>query len=51
MKAPTIFVDADGCPVKQEVCRVALRHGVHVTLVANTWMRVPEEEGVELAVV
>ena len=48
---PTIFVDADGCPVKQEVYRVARRYGVRVTLVANTWMRVPEEDGVELVVV
>jgi uncharacterized protein YaiI (UPF0178 family) len=48
---PKIFVDADGCPVKQEVYRVALRYGVHVTLVANTWMRIPEENGFELVVV
>lgn len=48
---PTILVDADGCPVKQEVYRVARRYGVPVTLVANTWMRVPEEDGVELVVV
>jgi uncharacterized protein YaiI (UPF0178 family) len=48
---PTIFVDADGCPVKHEVYRVARRYGVPVTLVANTWMRVPEEDGLELVVV
>ncbi len=48
---PTIFVDADGCPVKQEVYRVARRYGVHVTLVANTWMRVPEDDDFELVVV
>ena len=48
---PTIFVDADGCPVKQEIYRVARRYGVHVALVANTWMRVPEEGGFELIVV
>jgi len=47
----TIFVDADGCPVKDEVYRVARRYGVHVTVVANSWMRVPEEDGFELAVV
>ena len=50
-EVPKIFVDADGCPVKQEVYRVALRYGVHVTLVANTWMRIPEENGFELVVV
>jgi len=37
-----IFVDADACPVKQEVYRVATRHGLEVTLVANAPMRVPD---------
>jgi uncharacterized protein len=36
-----IFVDADACPVKQEVYRVATRYGLDVTLVANAPMRVP----------
>ncbi|GMV90400.1 MAG: hypothetical protein AMXMBFR82_01780 [Candidatus Hydrogenedentota bacterium] len=48
---PSIFVDADGCPVKDEVYRVAKRYGLRVVLVANTWMRVPEEDGIELVVV
>ena len=48
---PTIFIDADACPVKDEVYRVARRHDVHVTLVADAWMRVPDEEGIELVVV
>lgn len=38
-----IFVDADACPVKQEVYRVAKRYDLSVTLVAGSWMRVPEE--------
>ncbi len=38
-----IFVDADACPVKQEVYRVAGRFHLHVTLVANSRMRVPAE--------
>ncbi len=46
-----IFVDADGCPVKEEVYRVARRHGLRVVLAANTRMRVPEGGGVELVVV
>ena len=46
-----IFVDADACPVKEEVYRVARRCGLEVTLVANSWMRVPEERGIALAVV
>ncbi|MEZ5851887.1 MAG: YaiI/YqxD family protein [Hyphomicrobiaceae bacterium] len=37
-----IFVDADACPVKDEVVRVAERHGLPVTFVANAWMRLPE---------
>ena len=34
-----IFVDADACPVKAEVVRVAERHGVRVTFVANFGLR------------
>ena len=47
----TILVDGDACPVKQEVYRVARRYGVRVTVVADSWMRVPEEDGFELVVV
>ncbi len=46
-----IFVDADGCPVKEEVYRVAKRYGLKVILVANAWMRVPAEDWLELVVV
>ena len=46
-----IFIDADACPVKQEVYRVAARYHLGVTLVANSWMRVPAEEGIVLHVV
>jgi uncharacterized protein YaiI (UPF0178 family) len=46
-----IFVDADACPVKQEVYRVASRYQLHVTLVANSWMRVPNERWITLEVV
>ena len=34
-----IFVDADACPVKQEVLTVAERHGWPVILIGNSWMR------------
>lgn len=47
----TIYVDADGCPVKEEVYRVARRHQVAVVLVANSWMRTPELSLVRLQVV
>ena len=46
-----IFVDADACPVKQEVYRVAKRCGLEVTLVSNSWMRIPEEPWLTLEVV
>ena len=37
-----IYVDADGCPVKDEVYRVAGRYGLKVWVVAGDWLRVPE---------
>jgi uncharacterized protein YaiI (UPF0178 family) len=46
-----IFVDADACPVKQEVYRVAGRCGLDVTLVADSWMRIPEAKNIRLEVV
>jgi len=46
-----IFVDADACPVKQEVYRVAGRYRLDVTLVTNSWMRVPNERWIVLEVV
>jgi len=46
-----IFVDADSCPVKQEVYRVAARHGLSVTLVSNSSIRLPEKAAVKLVVV
>ncbi len=39
-----IYVDADACPVKDEVARVATRHGLTVHFVANAWMRLPAGE-------
>jgi hypothetical protein len=46
-----IFVDADACPVKDEVYVVATRYGVPVVLVANAPLYVPDGFGVELVVV
>ncbi len=46
-----IFVDADACPVKQEVYRVANRHKLSVTLVAGAWMRIPDGIKMTLKVV
>lgn len=36
---PEILVDADACPVKAEILRVAERHGLRVTFVANGGLR------------
>ena len=36
---PTILVDADACPVKDEVLKVAERHKLPVILVSNMWHR------------
>ena len=41
--APTIFVDADACPVKEEIYRVARRTKCPVQVVANAFMRVPPD--------
>jgi len=42
-----IFVDADACPVKSEVYRVAERHGLRVYVVANSPIQVPRDPLVE----
>jgi uncharacterized protein len=46
-----IYIDADGCPVKNEIFRVARRYGLRVHVVANSRMRIPEEELFELVIV
>jgi uncharacterized protein YaiI (UPF0178 family) len=46
-----IYIDADACPVKQEVYKVAERYKLDVTLVANSWMRVTEASWLKLVVV
>lgn len=48
---PYIYVDADGCPVKQEIYRIAKRYGVQVYLVSNTWIDAPLESWIEVVVV
>ena len=37
-----ILVDADACPVKEEIYKVALRQSVPVVVVANSYLRIPE---------
>ena len=49
--AITIFVDADACPVKDEVYRVAGRHGACVVVAANSFITVPREPWIERVIV
>jgi uncharacterized protein YaiI (UPF0178 family) len=46
-----IYIDADACPVKDEIYQVASRHGLYVFVVANARMRVPQDGPVEMVVV
>jgi uncharacterized protein YaiI (UPF0178 family) len=39
MGLPTIHVDADACPVKDEAAKVAARHGLVVIFVSNGGLR------------
>jgi hypothetical protein len=46
-----ILVDADACPVKDEIYKVAWRHEVPVTIVSNSHLRVPAHPLIERVVV
>jgi uncharacterized protein YaiI (UPF0178 family) len=46
-----IYVDADACPVKAEIYRVAERHGLKVLVVSNSPIAVPREPWIERVVV
>jgi uncharacterized protein YaiI (UPF0178 family) len=46
-----IYIDADACPVKEEVYRVARRYGLKTYVVSNGWMQVPRESLIEQVVV
>ena len=48
---PEIYVDADACPVKSEVCKVARRHNLTVTLVSNSRMRIADPDVARLVIV
>ncbi|MBL4612153.1 MAG: YaiI/YqxD family protein [Emcibacter sp.] len=36
----SIYVDADACPVKEEILKVSYRHKLNVYIVSNQWMRI-----------
>ena len=46
-----IYVDADACPVKDEIMRVAGRHDVIAHIVSNAWMRLPDSPLIHRVVV
>jgi hypothetical protein len=46
-----ILVDADACPVKDEIYAVATRYGLAVAVVSNTPISVPTGAGAQLVVV
>jgi uncharacterized protein YaiI (UPF0178 family) len=46
----TIYIDADSCPVKDEVYKVARRYSLKVYVAANSTMRVPTDPCIELVV-
>jgi uncharacterized protein len=48
---PHIYVDADACPVRAEAVKVAARHGLPVTFVANAWMPLPRAPRVRMQLV
>jgi uncharacterized protein YaiI (UPF0178 family) len=50
-KPIAIYIDADACPVKQEVYRVADRHGLKVLVVTNSPIAVPRDPLIERVVV
>ncbi|HEX8624637.1 MAG TPA: YaiI/YqxD family protein [Allosphingosinicella sp.] len=51
MASPLILVDADACPVKEEIYKVAFRHGAEVKIVSNAPFRVPAHPSIERVVV
>ncbi len=48
---PTLYLDADGCPVKEEAYRVARRYKLDVVVVANRMIFTPREENIRFQLV
>ncbi len=47
----SILVDSDACPVREEIYKVAERHQVRVFIVANSYIRTPDDPMVERVIV
>ena len=48
---PTLYIDADACPVKDEAIKVGVRHNLPLKFVANSWMRLDDHPLIERIVV
>ena len=46
-----LFVDADACPVKDEIYKVALRYGLRTFVVANSFIQIPDHPLLERFIV
>ena len=46
-----LFVDADACPVKDEIYKVALRYGLQTFVVANSFIQIPNHPLIERFIV
>lgn len=46
-----IYIDADGCPVKEEVYKVAARYKIKVFVVSNSYLNIPIDPLIEMVVV
>ena len=46
-----LYVDADACPVKEEIYKVAFRYDIAVLVVANSYIRIPEHALISRVVV
>lgn len=46
-----IFIDADACPVKEEVYKVAHRYGLKTYVVSNAFMQIPQSPLIERVIV
>lgn len=51
MQPITLYIDADGCPVKDESYKVAARYGIKTIVVANKYLQVPTDPLIEMKVV
>ncbi len=48
---PSLYIDADACPVKEECYKVARRLGLEVHVVANSFIRTPREPNIHFQLV